>query len=70
MSRGGNRKNAGAKKKEVSKNKYFSFRTTTETKDAIKLKYGKSFGKMFEEWVVSLLKQRTTYIFIQNYQEA
>lgn len=56
MSRGGNRKNAGAKKKEVSKNKYFSFRTTTETKEAIKLKYGKSFGKMFNEWVVSLLK--------------
>lgn len=56
MSRGGKRKGAGAKKKEISKNKYFSFRTTNETKEAIKLKYGKSFGKMFEEWVVSVLK--------------
>jgi len=54
--RGGKRKNAGAKKKEVPKNKYFSFRTTNETKEAIKLKYGKSFCNMFEEWVVSLLK--------------
>lgn len=54
--RGGNRKNAGSKKKEVSKNKYFSFRTTSEQKEAIKIKYGKSFGKMFNEWVVSLLK--------------
>lgn len=56
MSRGGNRKNAGAKKKGVSKNKYFSFRATNETKEAIKLKYGKSFVKMFNEWVVSVLK--------------
>lgn len=54
--RGGQRKGSGAKYKEVTKDKYFSFRITKETKDAIKQKYGKSFGKMFNEWVVSLLK--------------
>ena len=54
--RGGKRKNAGAKKKEVSKNKYFSFRTDAETKEAVKLKFGSSFVKMFNEWVVSVLK--------------
>jgi hypothetical protein len=36
MSRGGNRKNAGAKKKEVSKNKYFSFRILIQMKNSKK----------------------------------
>lgn len=54
--RGGKRKGAGAKKKEVSKDKYFSFRTTNETKEAIKIKYGKLFGEMFNKWVLSLIE--------------
>jgi hypothetical protein len=56
MSRGGKRKGAGAKKKEIVKDKYFTFKTDTGTKEAIKLKFGRSFVKMFNEWVVSVLK--------------
>lgn len=56
MSRGGKRKGAGAKKKEIVKDKYFTSKTDAETKEAVKLKFGSSFVKMFNEWVVSALK--------------
>ena len=58
MPRGGQRQGAGAKKKEVVKDKYFTFKTDNETKEAVKTKYGKSFVKMFNQWVKSILKEK------------
>lgn len=45
----------GGQKKIIVKDKHFNFKTTFAVKEAVKLKYGKGFVNLFNEWLTVIL---------------